>query len=179
MDRQALNQYLKAFDLSVKELSQVTSQSPQTLRNWYGKGMIKDKSHLVLAIIAAVKWRKHYLRHEITEHEFKANETLTSYLEPHKITVEELLLASRQSNQTLNNWVKSPEKQMLVKLLIDAVHWYRFGYETRMLPFNPSFKDISSALLEPIVDSHNKTQFTLAKFIKRSSRKHLRKWTDR
>ncbi len=178
MERQALNQYLKAYDVSVNELCKLTNQSPQTLRNWYGKGMVKNKSYVILCLVAAIKWRRHYLITEAVAEEFKADETLTSYLEPNHVTVEEIMTISHQSNQTLRNWLNSPDKQMLIDVLVYAVNWYRFAYEHGYLKLNPSFPDISSALALPITDSQNKTNFTLEKFIRRSSRKDLPKWTD-
>ncbi len=175
---QALNQYLKAYGLTVSECCEVSNQSPQTLRNWYGKGAIKDKSFLILSLIAAIRWRKHKLTYAQKNYVFTPQRTLARYLNAHNMKVDELMTVSRQSNQTLLNWVNSPEKQPMIDVLIDAVHWYRYAYENNILALNPNFHQVTLALDEPITDSHNKTKFNLEKFVTTRSRSKMPTWAD-
>ncbi len=61
MTEHKLNQFLRQHGMRVTDVLLMSGQSPQTIRNWYGNGVMNDKSLLILCLIAAYKWRKHTL----------------------------------------------------------------------------------------------------------------------
>ena len=62
--------------------------------------------------------------------------------------------------------------------MVDAVLWRRYAKQRQLLDLNSTYREISQALQLPITINHDKTKFTLEKFIKTSSRAGLPTWNQ-
>lgn len=165
-----LNHFLNYYNLKVIDICQISGQSPQTLRNWYNKGDVWPKSQLILCLIASIKWRKHHDQNLHYVPPFQGKRTLNAYLKSHNMSYEDLRDVCNQSNQTLNNWLKSPEKYLVIDCLIDAVCWRRYAQEKKIVKTRTGFHEIAYALQMPITLNQEETKFALSDFVKKKER---------
>ena len=175
MSKTKLNHFLKLYKIHVADLSAMSGQSPQTIRNWYRNGEHNDKSLLVVALIAAYKWREHTLNIDALKPEFESGKQLSTYLATFKMELSDLAHVSGQSPQTLRNWLNSPDKFLLINILIDAVSWQRYARQRRLINTNSPCAKIAEALLEPITKAQFETNFGLDAFVKSRPPKFRRK----
>ncbi len=161
--------------MKVNDIVELSDQSPHTLRNWFNKGVVHDKSYLILCLIIAYKWREHNLvkkQHLVPD--FTERRTLINYLKPHRLTPKDLTDISHQSSQTLLNWLNSSDKYLMIDVLIDAVKWYRFACDKGLIRRN-SFYEWAFAAMQPISQNQEMTKFALTDFVNTTTRKKNRR----
>lgn len=160
-----LNRFLRPYGVMVKELVELSGQSPQTIRNWHNVGCANDKSWLVLCMIASYKWRKETFDTRFVDLNLKKQGTLGSYLLKFNVEIPDLEYVSGQSPQTLRNWYYSIEKHKLIDVLIDAVCWHRYARNKNAIGHNYDYAQLTYALTLPITKVQDKTTFPLSKFL--------------
>ena len=168
-----LNLFLFSYQIKVADMVKLSGQSPQTLRNWYNQGEVTDKSFLILCLVAAYKWRAYQMKPLYDTEPFIPNLPLKLHIKPRHMQSDDLQQFSHQSGQTLRNWMNSPDKQIMINVLIDAVCWYRFAIENKMLGVSPSFQDYALALKMPIPGTEKKVKFVLTDFVKKTNRREV------
>ena len=175
MSKTRLNHFLKLYKIHVADLSAMSGQSPQTIRNWFRNGENNEKSLLIVALIAAYKWREHTLTTHGLKPVFQSGKQLSTYLKPLKMELSDLTHVSGQSPQTLRNWLNASDKYLLIDILVDAVHWQRYARKRNLIHLNSTCTTIATALLEPITKAQLETNFDLDVFVKSRAAKFTRK----
>ena len=117
--KEPFNSFLKRYSLKPQDLQELSGQSAQLLLNWYNSS---DKEVMIAVLVAAALRQREDkgICHDMC---FDTHATISQVFKYYNITTFEAMDVSKQSQQTLGNWLANHDKTRLIFCIVDAVNW--------------------------------------------------------